>query len=127
MRAHIEKGWNGVQDDVKKVYLDRIMRATAEDLDDLTFLAKKLPEDKLNRIFNVETLVPFLKALLPSDQKNKTRRQYEVAAALMKIGIDTCLKKVPKVYLNERMRQAVELRRLLTYECLGSEDAIRDV
>jgi hypothetical protein len=45
----------------------------------------------------------------------------------MKIGIDTCLEKVPEIYLNERMRQTGELRRLLTYECLGSEDAIRGV
>jgi hypothetical protein len=56
--AEDKRGWN------RSAYNSRIREYAIQGLDDLALLAERLPEEKLQEIFNEKTLANFFRALL---------------------------------------------------------------
>ena len=118
--------WRGVKDKNSALY--DLRRSIARGIEDLTFLAKTLPEDQLTQVFNVLKLQDFVEALLsqgkgqrPLTDAEGIDRQSRIAALFMWRGMEFLLDRVPQMYFEERMTQAIRLRRILTYEALGTD------
>lgn len=72
--------------------LYRIRDRTTRVLEDLTVLAKILPEDQQTRIFAREDLQPFIHQLLGKDLNDevRTNRHYDLAELFATYGLNVC-------------------------------------
>lgn len=67
------KGKNEPITAAEKQKLYRIRKKTLKAIEDLTFLAKNLPEKQINQIFNDNTLIPFFIAVFHRPDADKKR------------------------------------------------------
>ena len=106
MKNHIQNGWRGVRDGQQKKYWERVRDDAKSGIDDLVFLATKLPEDQLGQIFTDERLDRLISTLLTqSDEKSRSKdphlqdmikREYRIAAMLMQKGTAKCFERVDR-------------------------------
>jgi hypothetical protein len=68
---HFKDDWKGVKSGTKAVEVSRVKTLVRQTLKDLALVAEKLPEKHLAGVFTVETLMPFIKALVYVNPKEK--------------------------------------------------------
>ena len=71
MRRHFKDDWKGVKSGTKAVEVSRTKNLIRQTLKDLALVAEKLPEKHLAGVFTAETLMPFVKALVYMNPKEK--------------------------------------------------------
>jgi hypothetical protein len=74
-RALIETVYNkkGLMTNAERQRLYRIRKRTVKALEDLTFIADKFPEKQLDEVFNDETILPLMTAMLHRKDLTKKR------------------------------------------------------
>ncbi len=79
MRKYVEsKTKVGYDKHMQDVYDDRLRKYATDALKDLKLLAEKLPEEQLEKIFNVENTQPFIGALLALKSDNEAKRRERI-------------------------------------------------
>lgn len=63
----------GAMTNTEKQKLYRIRKKTLKTLDDLVFIADNFPEKQLDQVFNVDTILPLLSAMLKRQDLTKKR------------------------------------------------------
>jgi hypothetical protein len=67
------KDQNKVMTSAEKQKSYRIRKKTLKTIEDLTYLAEKLPEKQISQIFTNDTLIPFFKAIFHRSEADKKR------------------------------------------------------
>ena len=92
MRGFVEVSGQGYDDQVRRVYLRRIVKYAQQALKDLELLARRLPEDRLAQLFHEESLSPLVDAILSGSGGSSSAyvadgRRFSLAALLATRGL----------------------------------------
>ena len=138
-RAHVEANWKGWREDQTSTYNERIVKCIDRALEDLTLIAKKLPEELLAKTLTPKRLRPFFSALLMPQHDGKQyqdaatdrpagpqQRRLEIATLMMNLGTAKCLESVPEPYELIMQESALTLMLALTHQVTGRRDLTVD-